>query len=183
MTSELRFEVDERVPERLRNQIYIEEMSVIHRAAQKGSLPIFKQLLSYGLSLDSESYMVHNSEKIFLGTPLHAAAAYNRKEIVEYILKRQGNKFVNQKCSSAPAHINTSLNLVSFDPTSCTPVALAFILNDKSVTFQDRYDTLNLLVKNGATLDYEGQYGDTLLHVFALMLREHQDASVPEIFK
>ena len=63
-------------------------MSVVSRAAMKGFLPVFKQLLSYGCDLDAESYIVHDSNYIYLASPLHVAAAYNRKDIVRYILEK-----------------------------------------------------------------------------------------------
>ena len=78
-------------------------MTVLCRAAMCGNLKIFKQILSYGCDLNTESYIFHDKERFYLASPLHVAAAYNRQEIVKYILQKQGNKFVNAKCTSAPA--------------------------------------------------------------------------------
>ena len=56
-------------------------------------------------------------------------------------------------------------------------------MQDKSITLEDRIETLKLLLKHGATLDYETYKGDTLLHIFAFMLRKQQNFEVPDLCK
>ena len=40
--SEVQFVVDDRVPNKFRQQIHIEQMTLVNRAAMRGNLPLFK---------------------------------------------------------------------------------------------------------------------------------------------
>lgn len=56
-------------------------------------------------------------------------------------------------------------------------------MNERSVTAEDRLETLELLTQFGAKLDVVNSRGNNLFHLFALILRALKEKEVPPPYK
>ena len=164
--NEIEFPVDYRITKVQRHYLLYDMMPPICRAALSGDLQIFKLLVGYGCPLNSVGYVIHDDNYIYKTSPLGLASAYGKRELVKYILGKISKSEVDFKCVSVPLKFETLQSALGFDPTECTPLMLALIIREEA-TADERFETIELLIKKKADTSVRKSKGDNLLHMLA----------------